>query len=237
MCGRARLPTDYSEIRIQVKLGRHAAPNLRASWNIAPTHDMLCVIHDPTTGERKAVKMRWGLIPSWAKDAKLKYPTFNAKAETAHEKPTFRGAWKAGRRCLVVTDGFYEWRKRDKQPFAIARVNGKLTLMAGLWEEWTSPEGEIITSCTVITTSANALLAPLHDRMPVILAEEDWPAWLGEDPATDAELRALLVPYPATDMTLWPVSKRVGNVRNNDAGLAAPVALEAAPAAAHSSAG
>src|ERR1700760_4377209 len=123
MCGRARLPNDYSEIKIRLRLGNYAAPNLRPSWNLAPTQDMLCVVRDPDTGARKPVKMHWGLIPRWAKEPKMTYPTFNAKANTVHEKATFRDAWKKGRRCLVVTDGFYEWRKGDKQPFAIACVN------------------------------------------------------------------------------------------------------------------
>jgi putative SOS response-associated peptidase YedK len=227
MCGRARLPTDYSEIKIKLKLGpRSPALNLRPSWNIAPTQDMLCVLRDPATGERVSHLMRWGLIPSWAKDEKMKYATFNAKAETIDTTASFRGAWKAGRRCLVVTDGFYEWRKGDKQPFAIARRKGELTVMAGLWEEWKSPSGEVIKSCTVITTNANDLIAKLHDRMPVILAEKDWPAWLGEVPATPQELKALLAPFPSEEMELWPVDKRVGNVRNNDPGLVAPVRSE-----------
>lgn len=224
MCGRARLPTDYSEIKIKLRLGAHApALNLRPSWNIAPTQDMLCVLRDPATGERFPRLMRWGLIPSWSKDEKMKYATFNAKAETIDTTASFRGAWKAGRRCLVVTDGFYEWRKGDRQPFAVARRKGALTVMAGLWEEWTSPSAETIASCTVITTDANDLVAPLHNRMPVILAEKDWPLWLGEVPTTAQALKALLVPYPSADMELWPVSKRVGNVRNNDPSLAAPV--------------
>jgi len=100
--------------------------------------------------------MKWGVIPFWSKDGKMKLPTFNAKAETVTKLPTFKNAWEAGRRCLVVTDGFYEWRKGDKQPFAIACADG-LTVMAGLWEKWKSPEGEKINSCTVITTAANEL--------------------------------------------------------------------------------
>ena len=224
MCGRARLPNDYSEIKIELRLSDLApAPNWRPSWNIAPTQDMLVVVRDAETSGRVAQIMHWGLIPSWSKEGKLKYPTFNAKAETVDTLASFRGAWKAGRRCLVVTDGFYEWRKGDKQPFAIARAKGKLTIMAGLWETWRSPAGETIKSCTVITTDSNTLLAPLHDRMPVILAEEDWPAWLGEVPAESAELKALLKPYPSEDMALWPVDRRVGNVKNNDASLIEPV--------------
>jgi len=217
MCGRALLNSDYSAIKVALKLSTlFAAPNLKPSWNIAPTDDMLCLVRDEKTGARKAVKMRWGLIPSWAKDLKVRFTTFNARSETITQTAAFRDAWHAGRRCLVITDGFYEWRKTDKQPFAIACVEDALTVMAGLWDEWKSPEGEVITSCTIITTAANDLLAPLHDRMPVILSEADWPAWLGEQPATEAELLALLKPYAADKMRLWPVDKRVGNVRNND---------------------
>ena len=134
--------------------------------------------------------------------------------------PPSAGAWHAGRRCLVITDGFYEWRKADKQPFAIERP-GALTVMAGLWEVWTSPAGERITSCTIITTDANEVVAPLHDRMPVILKPGDWPAWLGEVEADDAALKALFVPYDGP-LKVFPVSKRVGNVRNNDVSLVKP---------------
>jgi putative SOS response-associated peptidase YedK len=139
MCGRVRLPNDYSEIKIKLKIGNAVAPNLSPSWNIAPTQDMLCVTWDEGSKQRIASKMHWGLIPRWAKTSKLEYPTFNARADTVTEKATFRDAWKKGRRCLIVTDGFYEWRKTDKppkQPFAIACVNDELTVMAGLWEEW-----------------------------------------------------------------------------------------------------
>jgi putative SOS response-associated peptidase YedK len=226
MCGRAKLAQDYSTIKDQLGLSDSApAPNIRPSWNIPPTQDVVCVRRHPKTGERVATLMRWGLIPEWAKSERLEYPTFNARAETIDAKRTFRDAWKAGRRCLVVTDGFYEWRKGDKQPFAIARANKKLTIMAGLWEIWRSPADETIRSCTIITTTANDLLAPLHPRMPVILAEADWPVWLGETPATDAELKALLKPYPAQDMTLWPVDRRVGNVKNDDPSLVEPLAV------------
>jgi putative SOS response-associated peptidase YedK len=225
MCGRARLASDYSEIRIQLRLSDFApAPNWRPSWNIVPTQDMMAVVRDPETGGRFPRVMRWGLIPSWSKDAKPRYATFNARAETVARAPAFRGAWKAGRRCLVVTDGFYEWRRGDKQPFAIGRADGKLTVLAGLWEVWRSPEGETIPSCTVITTDANELMQPLHDRMPVILAEEAWPMWIGEAPAEARELADLLAPYPLDDLVAWPVDRRVGNVRNNDAALVEPIA-------------
>ncbi len=226
MCGRAKLPTDYSVIKNQLGLSDSApAPNIKPSWNIAPTQDMLCVRRHPENGARVAHVMRWGLIPEWSKSERLDYPTFNARADGIDENPTFRGAWKAGRRCLIVTDGFYEWRKSDKQPFCIARAVTPLTIMAGLWEIWRSPAGETIRTCTIITTDANDLLMPLHHRMPVILAEADWPKWLGETDATDAELKALLKPYPSDAMRLWPVDKRVGNVKNDDAALSEPIAL------------
>jgi putative SOS response-associated peptidase YedK len=230
MCGRLWLEADYFEIKVRLGVGDfYALPNVRASWNIAPTQDVLCIILDAATGQRKPVKMQWGLIPRWAKTSKMEYPTFNARADTLTEKPTFRDAWKGGRRCLIVTDGFYEWRKGDKQPFAIAGVDGDLTVMAGLWDEWVSPEGEVILSCTVLTTEPNELMSPIHHRMPVILAPADWPAWLGEVPATKAELRALLRPFPADKMKLWPVDKRVGNVRTDDAGLVTEVPLPPPP--------
>lgn len=219
MCGRAKLPTDYSEIKIQLRLGDFfPAPNWRPSWNIAPTQDIMAVVRDHESGARRPVVMRWGLIPSWTKDEKISYSTFNARADTVATKAAFRGAWRACRRCLVVTDGFYEWRKNDKQPFAIECSDG-LTVMAGLWEVWTSAAGERVTSCTVITTDANEALAQIHDRMPVILAPGDWPAWLGEVEADEKALQALLMPY-AGPLTIYPVGKRVGNVRNNDSSVA-----------------
>ena len=214
MCGRARLPNDYSEIKIQLRLSdAAAAPNFRASWNIPPTGDMLVATRSEK-GERVSEVMRWGLIPSWSKDGKVG-ATHNARAETVDTKPIFRAAWRAGRRCLVILDGFYEWRKSDRQSFAVGMANKKLMTTAGLWEEWISPAGERIKTCTIITTMPNDKMARIHDRMPVILAEGDWPRWLGEVPASDAELKALLVPCPSDAIEVWPVDPRVGNVRND----------------------
>ena len=224
MCGRVRLYNDYSEIKIQVGFDQDtAAPNLPRSWNVATTDPMLVCVLDHETRKRKPEQMRWGLIPSWAKDINIGFSTFNARAKGIESKAAFRGAWRLGQRCLVITDGYYDWRKGDKQPFAIARANDKMTVMAGLWDVWKSRGGETVKSCTIITTDANDLLRPLHDRMPVILAEEDWPKWLGEVEASEAELKALLKPYHAEKMKLWPVGKRVGNVRNNGPELIVPV--------------
>jgi putative SOS response-associated peptidase YedK len=193
---------------------RTPAPNLRASWNIPPTGDMLVATY-AADGPRVSQIMRWGLVPWWAKDAKIGYSTFNARADSMATKPAFRDARKRGQRCLVVTAGFYEWRKSDKQPFAIAMSDDDLMVMAGLWDEWRSPAGERVKSCTVITTEPNDAVGALHDRMPVILEEQDWPKWLGEEPATEAELKALLVPCASEQLKIWPVGKRGGNVKND----------------------
>jgi putative SOS response-associated peptidase YedK len=226
MCGRVRLKTEWSEIKIRLKIdGIFPPPNYPARWNIPPTAKLLCVTRDPDTGTRRPDLMRWGLIPPWAKDEKIAYSTFNARDDGIDAKPAFRGAWKAGRRCLVVTDGFYEWRKADKQPLAVASAKGALTVMAGLWETWRSKGGETIRSCTVVTCPPNEMIEPLHDRMPVILAERDWPAWLGEVSTTPAEAKTLLRPYPASEMELWPVDKRVGKVGNDGPELAQPISL------------
>ena len=144
----------------------------------------------------------WGLIPGWAKDDKLQYSTFNARSEEFTTKPAYRDVWKRGQRCLILTDGFYEWKKLDpqgkqKQAYAIAAADSPLMVMAGLWSRWKSPaSGEEILSCTILTCSPNNAMGELHDRMPVILAEADWPKWLGETPATEDELLAMLRPCP-----------------------------------------
>ena len=164
--------------------------------------------------------MRWGLLPHWAKDEKIAYSTFNARSEEFTTKPAFKNAWKKGQRCLVVTDGFYEWKKLDpagkkKQPYAISVVDGQM-VMAGLWEKWKDPKsGDEVLSCTILTCSPNNVMAELHDRMPVILPEQNWPKWLGEEPATEETLLTLLKPCPDDKLKIWPVDKAVGNVKNN----------------------
>jgi putative SOS response-associated peptidase YedK len=158
--------------------------------------------------------MRWGLVPGWARDVKVGFSSINARAETVDKTPAFRDAWKRGQRCLVVTDGFYEWKKPEKQPYAVAMADGMM-VMAGLWDEWKSPQGERIRSCTIITCPPNAIAGTLHDRMPVILASDTWGKWLGEEPATPEELKSLLVPCPDEALKIWPVSRtKIGNVRN-----------------------
>jgi putative SOS response-associated peptidase YedK len=221
MCGRASLPTDVSELKQDLKIEWDKLGDYRPRWNATPTSDLPVVTS--MQGERTLEIMRWGLIPSWAKDPRISRTTFNARAEGLDSTPAFRGAWMAGSRCLVVADGYYEWRKADKQPFAVALGNRAPMTFAGLWDIWHSPSGATIKSFAVITTRANALIATIHDRMPVLLAPDCWPAWLGEVDTTENELKAMLRPYPAERMTLWPVNKRVGNVRNDSPDLFEPL--------------
>ena len=170
MCGRVRLSTDYSEIKIRLRFDATAqSPNLPPSWNIPPAEKMLVATYT-ADGRRISEVMRWGLVPWWAKDIKVGYSTFNARADSVTTRPAFRNAWKRAQRCLVVTNGFYEWRKKsDRQPFAVGMANDDLMVMAGLWDERKSPQGERIKSCTVVTTEPNNVVGALHDRMPVIL--------------------------------------------------------------------
>jgi putative SOS response-associated peptidase YedK len=151
--------------------------------------------------------MRWGLVPFWAKDIKNGYSAFNAKSEGIEGKPAFREPFKR-RRCLIPFNSFYEWKslgRKEKQPFAIALKDESLMAMAGLWDTWRSTAGETVRSFTIITCSRNELVGQLHNRMPVILHREDWPAWLGEETGDSEQLKSLLVPYAADEMTMWPV--------------------------------
>lgn len=224
MCGRVRLSSDYSEIKIKLKFDLDApAPNFKADWNKPPSEPMLVAIRSES-GKRVPKMMRWGLLPYWAKDEKLSYTTFNARSEEFTTRPAFKNAWQKGQRCLVVTDGFYEWKNLDpkgknKQPYAIAMADGMM-VMAGLWEKWKDPKsGNEVLSCTVLTCQPNDVMSGLHDRMPVILEERDWPKWLGEVPATEDELLGLLKPCPDEALKIWPVGKDAGNVKNNGADL------------------
>ncbi len=226
MCGRARLSSDVSEIKLRFSIPpSRPTPNIAPSWNVAPTDLLPVVRYDQNAHERRLDVMRWGLVPFWAKDIKVGFANINAKAEGIETKPAFREAFRQ-RRCLVPVDNFYEWKKTatGKQPYAIALADRKLMALAGLWENWRSPAGERVRSFAVITTTPNELCAELHNRMPVVLAPTAWPIWLGEEPAGPPQLGALLAPYPDGGMICWPVSRRVGNVKNNDPSLIEPIA-------------
>ena len=227
MCGRARLSSDVSEIRLVFRIPpERPSPNFPPSWNVAPTDSLPVVRYDQKAGQRSLDLLRWGLIPYWAKDIKVGFANINAKAEGIETRPAFRDAFER-RRCLVPVDNFYEWKKTDagKQPYAIALAHRGIMALAGLWENWKSTAGEWVRSFAIVTTEPNELCAQLHNRMPVVLAPEAWPAWLGEEPADEAHLKPLLVPCPSGGMIAWPVSARVGSVKNNDPSLIEPIVL------------
>src|SRR5260221_1691980 len=221
MCGRFQASSSPAELARWFKT-TGPIPNMRQRYNAAPTQDLPIVLRDPESGERRLDALSWGLVPFWAKDAKIAYSTINAMAETVATKPAFRDAFKS-RRCLVPADGFYEWQKLDaktKQPYRIVMAEGSPMAFAGLWERWNDPaSGETLRSFTIITTAPNALCAPIHDRMPVILDAADWQTWLGEVPARRDELRALLQPYPAERMEAHMIVPEICNVTNDNAGL------------------
>lgn len=201
MCGRFTLRATPAELAEFFELSR--APQIEPRANIAPTQQVLgIVLHD---GEvRQAQEFRWGLIPSWAKDAREAARRINARSETVADKPSFRSAFRS-RRCLIPADGFYEWKsipgQKKKQPCWIGVRDQPLVAFAGLWEQWQPPEGDPLTTCTILTTAANSAVASLHDRMPVILPPETFDRWLHPHTPRD-ELLSLLLPYPAEEMVL-----------------------------------
>jgi putative SOS response-associated peptidase YedK len=173
------------------------------SWNIAPGQFIPAIIHHD--GKNLLVCFRWGLIPSWSKDPSVANKLINARSETVHQKPSFRAAFKK-RRCLIVADGFYEWKKEGnkKMPLYYYLKSGRPFGFAGLYETWLSPDKKEINTCTIITTAANELIAPVHDRMPVILSGDQERAWLGSNASDVAALKSILKPYPAEEMDSRP---------------------------------
>ncbi len=193
-------------------------------WNIAPTQNVAVVL-DETPDMLSEV--RWGLIPSWAKDRKIASSLINARAETVATKPSFRSAYKR-RRCMIPASGFYEWQKvgAGKVPQHILMQDGEPFAFAGLWDIWNdpaAPDAEPLRTCTIITGEPNALVAPNHNRMPVILPRNRYAAWLSPDTSPE-ERAAMLVPYSAELMESHAISKRVNSPRNDDAGLIERVA-------------
>jgi putative SOS response-associated peptidase YedK len=212
MCGRFTLRTPAHEIAKQFQLGE--VPDLPPRYNIAPTQDVATVRINPKTEKREFALLHWGLIPFWAEDPKVGYSTINARAETVATKPAFREAFKK-RRCLVVADGFYEWQKTNgrKQPFLIHMKGDQPFAFAGLWERWKRGDKQI-RSCSIIVTEPNDLVEPIHDRMPVILAPDDYGLWLDPEVEDGKRLQGLLRPFPADEMEAYPISTVVNNPRN-----------------------
>lgn len=216
MCGRffRHSPRDELAAAFRAEPGQS---ELEPGYNVAPGQPIITVRFNAKTNERSLDDLRWGLIPSFAKDPKIAWRTINARAETLDRSPLFRRAFEK-RRCLIAVDGFFEWKAqgKKKQPYAIALPSRKPFALAGLWEGWQEPEtGEWIRTCTIVTADANEQLRGIHDRMPVILKEEDYAAWLGEEPAAPEQLKSLLKPYEG-ELAIWPVSPRVNRPHDGD---------------------
>ena len=223
MCGRFTLTVDPSDLQQQFGLKEPPPAELGPRFNIAPSQAVAVVANNK---DRTLELFQWGLIPSWAKDPKIGNKLINARAETLAEKPSFRTALKR-RRCLVLADGFYEWRKHGagakapKTPMYVTMQDGKPFAFAGLWEVWQPPDGGLIKTCTIITTEPNALMAPIHNRMPAILRPGAYEDWLNPQLRDEHVLTHWLNPYPAELMKARPVSKLVNNPRNETAAILA----------------
>lgn len=219
MCGRFTNAISWRELVELYRLPAQPEIELTPRYNVAPSQDIpVCRLGE---AGREITMARWGLIPFWAKDERIGHKTINARAETVAEKPSFRNAF-ARRRCLIPADGFYEWRKRaggPGQPWRMYVEGSSAFSFAGLWEHNRDLD---ITSCTIIVTAANALVAPIHDRMPVILSPDDYATWLSPQ-TSSADARALLQPY-AGNMVAYPVSREVGSPGNDDPRLIQPLA-------------
>ncbi|MCK8502779.1 MULTISPECIES: SOS response-associated peptidase [Myxococcus] len=214
MCGRVTVRTSPDQLVVELGLAGIRMAVDRPRFNLSPTQLMPVV---PNDGARMLDAFRWGLIPSWAKDASIGNKLINARGETVAEKPSFRSALKR-RRCLVLVDGWFEWKQstKPKTPFYFHRADGKPLALAGLWEEWTAQDtGEVLRTCTIITTGPNALMAPIHDRMPVILPPPAQEVWLRPEPQESSVLLPLLVPVADDGLDAYEVA-RVVNSPTND---------------------
>ncbi|HEY9877898.1 MAG TPA: SOS response-associated peptidase [Leptolyngbyaceae cyanobacterium] len=225
MCGRY----SQSQMGEAVAAAFHLSspPSIEPRYNIAPTQPVSAILATAGKPEPRHHLLRWGLIPNWSKDPAIGNRLINARAETVAEKPSFRNAFKR-RRCLIVADGFYEWKtdpdSKAKQPYYFQLQEHDLFAFAGLWEQWTDPQsGGELETCTILTTAANAVLEPVHDRMPVILPQEHYEAWLDPDFYDPSALQALLQPYDAEAMQSYAVSKAVNSPKNDSSACLEPV--------------
>jgi putative SOS response-associated peptidase YedK len=200
--------------------------DIEPRYNIAPTQPALAVRQPEPDADREAVLLKWGLVPPWARDPKVGVKHINARSETVADRLAFRYPFRK-RRCLLPADGFYEWAAagRRKQPFLFTVDDSSLFGFAGLWEHWEGKDGELIESCTILTTEANELVRPVHDRMPVILHPKDYPEWLDPELRDPKPLQRLLKPYSAKNMVATPVSTRVNSPRNDDPECVEPIHL------------
>lgn len=226
MCGRFSSTSQLQFLLEQFRAEPLGVEGHQPSWNVAPASDIL-VVTASEDGARQLRELRWGLVPRWAKDPSGANRMINLRAETVREKKGWKSTL-ARKRCIIPIDGFYEWQDQGKgqrkQPYYITSRDFSPIALAGLWATWRDPEsGEELFTCTILTTSANGLMESVHHRMPVILAPEDWDAWLDPENTDADELAKLLVPAPEEMLTLWPVDPAVGNVRNNRPELQEPL--------------
>ncbi len=233
MCGRYVTTSSRYDLAATFRVDAIDVEEHAPSYNVAPRAQVYAVVE--RKGERRLEERRWGLVPSWAKDLGIGDRMINARAESVLDKPAYRAAFLK-RRCLLPADGFYEWKtlpavtvgnrtRPKKQPLFFCSPQDTPLAFAGLWEAWKNPadpDAPWLTTCAIVTTAANAFMAPIHDRMPVILASDTWARWL--DPATDpSSLVSLLGPAPEDALIAWEVDTRVGNARNDDPDLIVPV--------------
>jgi putative SOS response-associated peptidase YedK len=207
MCG--RFVQDFDSGMLAAIYNLASASELPPRYNIAPSQPVAAV-RQQQAGARELTMLQWGLIPHWAQDPAIGHKLINARSETAHEKPSFRQALKT-RRCLIPASGFYEWQQRgkEKQPFYIRRRDGEPLSLAGLWERWTAPTGDILETCSILTTSANDLLQQLHERMPVVLQREQFGLWLDRAVSDSKLLGELLQPCAAELLESYPVTREI----------------------------
>ncbi len=214
MCGRFTLAAEASDLGDEFK-GVRFPSQFAPRFNIAPTQPVLAI---PNDGSNAADFMLWGLIPSWATDASIGARLINARGETLGDKPAFRGSYKY-KRCLIPADGFYEWQSRPpaklKIPHFVQLKSGRPFAFAGLWSEWQGAEGSVVRSCTIVTTSPNELMSPIHNRMPVILPATAYEQWLDQAARSPESLNGLIRPFPAESMRAYPVATLVNNPAND----------------------
>ena len=210
MCGRFAIKNP-SAVKEAFQL--EDMPTLAPRYNIAPSQDVAII--RAADGGRRLELARWGLIPAWAKESKGGYATINARAETVDSKPTYRGPFKR-QRCIIPADGFYEWHTQEgiKIPHHIGRKDGAPFALAGLWDRWQGPQGDVL-SCSIIVTEANLFMRRLHERMPAILAPQDYVAWLDPSNQKTQALKQLLVPAPEAWLNAWPVSRALNNPQHD----------------------
>lgn len=224
MCGRYTITVSLEEMMMRYLIGTTNVPYHRPKYNVAPGQMVLAVISGG--GANRLGELKWGLVPPWADDERIGSKMLNARAETAADKPAFRGALRR-KRCLIPADGFYEWQKEPgggKQPMRIVRKDRGLFSMAGLYETWVAPDGRRVNTCAILTTEPNELMAPIHNRMPVILRQEDEALWLDRSVQEPEAIRPLLVPYPADELEAYPVGKAVGSVKVDEPSCIEPLA-------------